>query len=33
MLKRETAFDMQMFLQSEQGAERVSLTPNWTSTG
>jgi hypothetical protein len=33
MLKRQTAFDMQMFLQSSQGAERVSLTPHWTSTG
>jgi transposase len=32
-LKRETALDMPMFLQSEEGAERVSLTPNWTSTG
>ena len=33
MLKRETAFEMPLFLQSEHGAERVSLTPNWTSTG
>lgn len=32
-LQRETAFDMPRFLQREEGAERVSPTPNWTRTG
>jgi len=32
LLKRKTAFDMDMFLRAE-GAERVSLAPNWTTQG
>jgi transposase len=31
--KRATAFDRPRFFQSEQGAERVSLTSHWTRTG
>jgi len=32
LLKRQTAFDMAMFLRTE-GAERVSRAPNWTTQG
>jgi transposase len=32
MLKRKTAFDMNIFLHTK-GAERVSLAPNWTPRG
>ncbi len=32
-LTRKMAFDMSLFLQREQGAERVSRTSNWTRTG
>jgi len=32
MCKRATAFEMPMLLPREEGAERVSLPPHWTST-